>query len=140
MGTNASSLRPGLALRDSEIDAAASAYLKGRLRIFYLVLAGGAIGLYVLSPAIQLIAGTWSIEGALDPASVVRIEDIVLQVHERGTKVVFVTHDVGQARRLADDVLFLNRGRVTEHTDAARFFDQPASREARAYLDGQIVL
>lgn len=77
---------------------------------------------------------------SLDPASVARIEDIVLQVHESGTKVVFVTHDIGQARRLGDDVVFLNQGRITEHSEAARFFDEPASAEARAYLDGQIVL
>jgi tungstate transport system ATP-binding protein len=77
---------------------------------------------------------------SLDPASVLMIETIVREAHAAGTKIVFVTHDVGQARRLADEVVFIHRGRVREHTDAARFFDRPESQEARDYLAGRIVL
>jgi len=77
---------------------------------------------------------------SLDPASVLRIETIVREAHAAGTKIVFVTHDVGQARRLADEVIFIHRGRVREHAAAVRFFDQPESREARGYLAGRIVL
>ena len=76
----------------------------------------------------------------LDPASMQRFEDIVRTAHARGTKIVFVTHDVGQARRLADEVVFLHHGRVMEHTSASRFFDGPDSEAARDYLAGRIVL
>lgn len=77
---------------------------------------------------------------SLDPASTASIESIVMRAHQRGVKVVFVTHDLGQARRLADDVVFLNRGRLVEHSAAARFFQHPESRAARDYLSGRLVL
>ena len=75
---------------------------------------------------------------SLDPASTVAIEDIVRAAHGRGTKIVFVTHDLGQARRLADEVVFLNRGRVAEQTEAAAFFEQPDSASARDFLAGRL--
>jgi tungstate transport system ATP-binding protein len=77
---------------------------------------------------------------SLDPASTAAIEAIVTRAHERGTKIIFITHDLGQARRLADDVVFLNRGRLVEHTPATRFFDDPESPEARDYLAGRLIL
>lgn len=55
-----------------------------------------------------------------------------------GTKIVMTTHDLGQARRLADDVVFLQGGRVTEHTPADEFFEAPRSAEARAFLKGDL--
>ena len=76
----------------------------------------------------------------LDPFSMAAIESIIARVHERGTKIVLVTHDLGQARRLADDVIFLNRGRLVEHSPADRFFDDPKSTQARDYLAGRLVL
>jgi tungstate transport system ATP-binding protein len=76
----------------------------------------------------------------LDPASTLAIERLIQQAHERGTKIVLVTHDVGQARRLADEVAFLHRGRIEEHSPAARFFEAPASPRARAFLEGRLVL
>ena len=77
---------------------------------------------------------------SLDPASVLAIEAIVAAARDRGTRIVFVTHDMGQARRMADDVLFLHRGRVDEHTPATAFFPAPRSAAARAYLNGEIVV
>jgi tungstate transport system ATP-binding protein len=76
----------------------------------------------------------------LDPNSVQSIEAIVSAARGRGIKVVLVTHDVGQARRLSDDVVFIHRGRLIEHRSAADFFAQPASAQARAFLAGQLVL
>lgn len=76
---------------------------------------------------------------SLDPVSVQRIEEIVRSASHAGTKVIFVTHDIGQARRLADEVIFLHHGRVVEHSPAARFFDQPVSAEAADYLAGRLV-
>ena len=77
---------------------------------------------------------------SLDPTSTAAIEDIVTNAHERGTKVIFVTHDVGQAHRLADEVVFLHRGCLLEHTPALQFFDKPTSQEAREYLEGRLIL
>lgn len=77
---------------------------------------------------------------SLDPASVLKIEEIVAAAHAAGTKIVFVTHDIGQARRLAGDVVFLAKGRVAEHTPAARFFEQPSTETARDYLAGRIAI
>ncbi len=77
---------------------------------------------------------------SLDPASVLMIEQIVGDAHARGVKIVFITHDLGQARRLADDVVFMHRGKLVEHTRAERFFNEPASRAARDYVAGRIVL
>ena len=77
---------------------------------------------------------------SLDPASVAAIEAIVADARRAGTKIVLVTHDLGQARRLADEVVFLHRGRVMEHTPAAQFFARPRSQPARDYLAGRLVL
>ena len=76
----------------------------------------------------------------LDPAATLNIEKTVADTAAAGTKVIFVTHDTGQARRLADDVIFLHNGQLCEHSSAAEFFDAPASEQARAYLDGRLVL
>ena len=76
----------------------------------------------------------------LDPASTARIEALVREIAGEGRKVVLVSHDVGQVRRLAADVAFVHHGRVVEHGPAARFIDNPGSDAARAFLDGRIVL
>jgi len=76
---------------------------------------------------------------SLDPASTAMIEEIVREASLAGTKILFVTHDAGQARRIADDVVFLANGRVAEHTVATAFFDQPKSSSAEAYLAGRLI-
>lgn len=77
---------------------------------------------------------------SLDPKATAAIEAIVTRAHQRGTKILFVTHDIGQAHRLADDVIFLNHGRVTEHTPARAFFDRPDSQAASDYLGGRLII
>lgn len=76
----------------------------------------------------------------LDPASTLAIEELIGAAHRAGTKIMFITHDLGQAQRLADDVVFLHAGRVCEHSSAERFFTTPRSEAAEAYLAGRIVL
>jgi tungstate transport system ATP-binding protein len=76
----------------------------------------------------------------LDPASTLAIEGLIQRAHDEGVKIVLVTHDLGQARRVADEVVFLHRGRVEEQAAAARFFSAPASAKAEAFLAGRIVL
>ncbi len=75
---------------------------------------------------------------SLDPAATRAVEDIVNAIHAAGTKIVMTTHDLGQARRLADEIVFLHRGRLVEQAPAARFFEAPASAEARAFLKGEL--
>ncbi len=76
---------------------------------------------------------------SLDPASTAAIEAIVEAAHRRGTKIIFVTHNIGQARRLAHEVLFLHDGRLVEQTPASEFFIQPSSPQARGYVEGRLV-
>jgi tungstate transport system ATP-binding protein len=76
---------------------------------------------------------------ALDPASTLAVELAIQEFHAAGSKIVMTTHDLGQARRLADEVLFLSRGRLVEASPAVRFFKGPASAQARAFLAGELV-
>lgn len=76
---------------------------------------------------------------ALDPAAIKAVEEAVLDFHRRGTRIVMSSHDLHQARRLADDVLFLCDGKLLEHTPAEIFFTAPASYEARAFIRGELI-
>jgi tungstate transport system ATP-binding protein len=73
----------------------------------------------------------------LDPGSIARIE-AMLQRACTHCKIILVTHDVHQARRLAEDVVFVDRGQLAEHTPSERFFDKPVSAAALAYLSGSL--
>ena len=75
----------------------------------------------------------------LDPAATRAVEALLTQFHDAGTKLILTTHDLGQARRLADEVIFLHRGRLLEHSPAAAFFSQPQSAEAAAFLEGNLL-
>ena len=74
----------------------------------------------------------------LDPASTLALEEMIDSARDGGAKIVLVTHDIGQARRLADDVVFLSGGRLAEHTPADRFFAAPCSAAAADFLAGRI--
>ena len=67
------------------------------------------------------------------------IEDLIQSVHDGGAKIVMSTHDLGQARRLADEVLFLHRGRLVERAPADRFFASPRTPEAAAFMKGDLI-
>ncbi len=74
----------------------------------------------------------------LDPSATRSVEAIVAAIAAEGTKVIMTTHDLGQARRLADEILFLHRGRLIERASKADFFAQPATHEAAAFLRGDL--
>ena len=74
----------------------------------------------------------------LDPTAVKEVEAIIRSIHEAGTKVVMTTHNLGQARRLADEILFIHQGRLAERAPVERFFAQPASAEASAFIKGEL--
>jgi tungstate transport system ATP-binding protein len=76
---------------------------------------------------------------SLDPGATRAIECAVARMHAEGVRIVMTTHDLGQARRLADEVLFLHKGRLIEHTPAATFFARPRSAEAAAFLRGDLL-
>ena len=73
----------------------------------------------------------------LDPAATRQLEAMITAMHAEGVKIVMSTHDIAQARRLADEILFLHRGRVLEQSDAALFFHRPGTPEGRGFLDDQ---
>jgi tungstate transport system ATP-binding protein len=75
----------------------------------------------------------------LDPGATRLIEATINAFHRQGTKIVLVTHDLGQARRHADEIVFLHRGRLVERTMAAAFFKRPRSDEAKAFLGGELL-
>ena len=77
---------------------------------------------------------------SLDPQATAAIEALIRKVAGEGVKVVLVTHDRDQARRMAGEVVFLHHGRIAEQGGAAGFFDQPRSPEAQAYLAGRLLL
>ena len=70
----------------------------------------------------------------LDPGATREVETIIGQIRASGTKIVMTTHSLGQARRLGDEILFLSQGRLVERAEAERFFRQPVSPEAAAFL------
>ena len=76
----------------------------------------------------------------LDPAATKAIEALLDAVRSEGTRIVLITHDLGQARRLADEVAFLHHGRMIERTERKGFFASPRSEVAQAFLRGEIVL
>jgi tungstate transport system ATP-binding protein len=74
----------------------------------------------------------------LDPNASRDVESIINQIRAGGTKIVMTTHNLGQARRLGDEILFLDRGRLVERAPVDRFFQQPASAEAAAFIRGEL--
>ncbi len=74
----------------------------------------------------------------LDPGASRQVEAIIAAIQAEGTKIVMTTHNLGQARRLADEILFLHEGRLVERSPVDRFFQQPASAEAEAFLKGEL--
>jgi tungstate transport system ATP-binding protein len=76
---------------------------------------------------------------ALDPAATRAIEEMIEAFHADGMTIVMTTHDLGQARRLADQVLFLHHGRLLEQTPAEEFFERPQSEAARAFIQGELL-
>jgi len=75
----------------------------------------------------------------LDPGATREIEAAIARIGAAGTKIIMVTHDLGAAKRLADEIIFLHNGRVLERADAVRFFKGPASREAAAFIHGELL-
>jgi len=77
---------------------------------------------------------------SLDPAATKAVEDILRAIAQSGVKLVMATHDLGQARRLAGEIVFMLRGSVGEQSGAERFFTAPATPEGAAFIRGDLVI
>jgi tungstate transport system ATP-binding protein len=76
---------------------------------------------------------------SLDPAAIHTFELAVKAIRQAGTTIVMSTHDLAQARRLADEVLFVHAGRLIERGPTDRFFQHPQSHAAAAFLKGELL-
>jgi tungstate transport system ATP-binding protein len=77
---------------------------------------------------------------SLDPAATKAVEDVVSSIAARGIKVVMSTHDLGEARRLAGEIVLIHRGRVLENGSAQDFFAHPKTLEARRFVGGELLV
>ena len=77
---------------------------------------------------------------SLDPASTRRVEEIILMAAQSGIKIVMASHDLGQVRRIAGEVVFLARGTLCEQSSAGDFLNCPKTPEAAAFLRGDLVI
>ena len=77
---------------------------------------------------------------SLDPTATKAVEDIIRAVSERNIKVVMATHDLGEARRLAGEIVLMHRARVIESTPAAEFFANPRTEEGRRFIAGELLI
>ena len=76
---------------------------------------------------------------SLDPASTYAFEEIIAEIHAAGTKIVMTTHNMGQAQRLADEILFIHQGQLLEQSSAASFFSAPKDSRAEAFIRGELL-
>ena len=75
---------------------------------------------------------------SLDPGATRAVEAIIHEIAAAGVAVILVTHHRGIARRFAEQVLFLDAGRIAEQTSGPDFFNAPQSAAALAYLAGEL--
>ncbi|RIK97199.1 MAG: ABC transporter ATP-binding protein [Burkholderiales bacterium] len=75
---------------------------------------------------------------SLDPSATEHVEQLIREIHADGCQVLLTSHNLGQVSRLADEVVFLHRGRVLERTPVSEFFANPRTREARQFLQGAL--
>ena len=75
---------------------------------------------------------------SLDPSATREVEAVIRAFDAAGTKIVMATHNLGQARRLGDEVIYLHQGRVLERAPVDRFFTQPVAAEAAAFIKGEL--
>ena len=75
---------------------------------------------------------------ALDPTATEAVEALIREIRTDGARIVMTTHNLGQAMRISDDIVFIEAGRVREHTPSTRFFSRPSSPEARLFIQGEL--
>lgn len=91
---------------------------------------------WILKPKVMLLDEPTA---ELDPSGVATIEMLIKAIAQQCTKIVMTTHSLGQAKRLASDILFLHQGRLIEHTSANLFFSQPKTDLAKDFIAGKLL-
>jgi len=76
----------------------------------------------------------------LDPGATMAIERLIEVAQNEGKKIILVTHDLGQAKRVGNEIIFMHHGRIVEQGSSNGFFANPKTPEARAYLDGALLV
>ena len=76
----------------------------------------------------------------VDPASTLVIEQQLKQATQAGLSVVMVSHDIGQVKRLADEVLLMHNGEIVEQSSKAHFFEHTHNLTTRRWLAGEILV
>lgn len=77
---------------------------------------------------------------SLDPAATRAAEILIQKISSSNVKIIMTTHDMHQARRLADEIMFIHHGQIKEQAPAQQFFTAPSSNEARNFLDGNLLV
>ena len=75
-----------------------------------------------------------------DPLTTIKIEKIIKEESIAGKKILLVTHNIPQAKRLGQDIAFIHRGKVLEHCDKAVFVNHPKGKEINQFLEGEVVI
>ena len=75
-----------------------------------------------------------------DPLTTIKIEKIIKEESIAGKKILLVTHNIPQAKRLGQDIAFIHRGKVLEHCDKAVFVNHPKVKEINQFLEGEVVI
>ncbi len=71
----------------------------------------------------------------LDPNTSLQVENLIRDLQAQGCKILMTTHNLAQAKRLADDILFIDKGQLLEHSPASLFFQQPLSPQATNFME-----
>ena len=75
-----------------------------------------------------------------DPLTTIKIEKIIKEEAIAGKKILLVTHNIPQAKRLGQDIAFIHKGKVLEHCDKAVFLNHPKVKEINQFLEGEILI
>jgi tungstate transport system ATP-binding protein len=94
------------------------------------------------------LARAWALEpqllildeptASLDPASSREVERIIKAIADTGARILMTTHNLGQARRIAEEIVFIDRGRIVEQTPVEQFFRAPRTEAAQRFLKEEI--
>ena len=76
----------------------------------------------------------------LDPGATMAIERLIEVAQNEGKKIILVSHDLQQAKRVGDEIIFMHHGRIVEQGSSNDFFANPKTPQARAYLDGALLV
>ena len=77
----------------------------------------------------------------IDPATTAEIEEMLLKINrEEGTTILFVTHNLAQARRVCNRLLFLDKGKLVESGDCLSILQNPAEEKTRRFIAGELLI